>query len=191
MKLLFLIILVSVSAVFSASLFAAPLETGHALAPGASASPEERTQAFMNARLRVIEEAIKYAGTPYRFGGLSTSGLDCSGLLILSFRDALGASLPRSASSLYSWVVRIPVERVQPGDLVFFRTGSTNNITHVGLYIGNRRFIHAASAGSQTGVIYSSLNEQYYIQTFAGAGRAFPEAPSDFSTIVSMLLQLN
>ncbi|MCL2800547.1 MAG: C40 family peptidase [Treponema sp.] len=157
-------------------LFASPLESGYALAPRASASQEEKDLAYRNARIRVVEASRKYLGVPYRYGGMSTAGLDCSGFLGLAFNDALGVSLPRSASALYSWTVRIPIERAQPGDFVFFRTGNTSSITHVGLYLGDRRFIHAASAGSQTGVIYSSLDEQYYVNTYAGAGRAFPES---------------
>jgi len=160
----------------SAGLFASPLESGYALAPRASASAEEKDRAYINARIRVIEAAKAYLGTPYRYGGMTTTGMDCSGFLGLSFRDALGVALPRSASGLYTWTIRIPLERAQPGDFVFFRTGSSNNITHVGLYLGNRRFIHAASAGPRTGVIYSSLDEQYYINCYAGAGRAFPES---------------
>jgi len=157
-------------------LFASPLESGYALAPRASATAEEKAQAYINARLRVIEAAKKYLGTPYRYGGMTSAGLDCSGFLGLSFRDALGVTLPRSASALYAWVIKIPIEKAQPGDFVFFRTDGTSNITHVGLYLGNRTFIHAASSGSQTGVIYSNLDERYYINTYAGAGRAFPEA---------------
>ncbi|MCL2441588.1 MAG: C40 family peptidase [Treponema sp.] len=157
-------------------LFSAPLEGGYALAPRASASPEERDQAYINARLRVIEASRKYLGTPYRYGGLSSAGVDCSGFLVLSFRDALGVTLPRSASGIYTWTVRINLDRAQPGDFLFFRTDTTNNITHVGLYLGDRVFIHAASAGSRTGVIYSSLDEQYWANAYAGAGRAFPES---------------
>ncbi|MCL2808929.1 MAG: C40 family peptidase [Treponema sp.] len=181
MKVFFFILLITAAC----GLFAAPLEGGYALAPRPSASEEEKIQAYVNARLKVIEEAKKYEGAPYRYGGLNANGLDCSGLLVLTFRESLGVSIPRSASGLYSWVVRIPIERAQPGDLVFFRTGTNNNITHVGLYLGNRRFIHSASAGAVTGVIYSTLDEQYYANTFAGAGRAFPEAPVGFNANTS------
>jgi len=156
-------------------IFAAPLESGYTLAPRFDASAEERSNAYINARLRVVDATVRYLGTPYRYGGMSAAGVDCSGLLLLGFSNALGVALPRSASDLYNWAVDIPIERAQPGDLVFFRTGITYSITHVGLYLGNRRFIHAASDGPQTGVIYSNLDEQYYRNTFAGAGRVFPE----------------
>jgi len=177
MKLLFSILMI----LCVSGLFAAPLEGGYALAPRSSASNEEKAQAYMNARKKVIEAAKKYLGVPYRYGGMTTGGLDCSGFICLSFQDALNVSLPRSAAGLYTWTDRIPLDKAQPGDFLFFRTGTNNNITHVGIYLGNRRFIHAASAGQHTGVIYSSLNEQYYERTYAGAGRAFPEAPASFT----------
>ena len=159
------------------SLFAAPLEGGYTLAPKSSATPQERDQAFINARLRVIEAAKKYEGTPYRYGGMSTAGVDCSGFLGLSFKDALGVALPRSASGLYSWTVRTTLEKTQQGDFLFFKTdNNSGSITHVGLYLGDRVFIHAASQGPKTGVIYSTLDEKYWANAYAGAGRAFPES---------------
>jgi len=182
MRFLLTAVLVSLAVACSNSgLFASPLEGGYPLAPRASASEEEKSQAYINARLRVIEAAQRYMGTPYIYGGMTPAGLDCSGFICLSFQNALGVSLPRSAAGLYSWTVRINLENAQPGDLLFFSTSSTSSITHVGLYIGGGRFMHAASAGPQTGVIISGMDETYYINTFAGAGRAFPAAPANFS----------
>jgi len=170
-KFLFLVVFI-----FSSfGIFAAPLEGGYVLAPRASASADERARAYSQIRRTVIEAAKKYEGVPYVYGGMTARGLDCSGFIGLSFRDALGVTIPRSASGMYSWAERIPYEKAQPGDFLFFRTGSTRSITHVALYLGNRNFIHSASAGSKTGVIYSSLNENYWSNAFAGAGRAFPE----------------
>jgi probable lipoprotein NlpC len=155
-------------------IFAAPLTSGFNLAPRASASSEEKAQAYSLARQRVIEAARRHEGVPYVYGGMTPRGLDCSGFIGLSFRDALGITIPRSASGLYSWSERIPYEKAQSGDFLFFRTGNTRSITHVAIYLGNRNFIHSASAGARTGVIISSLNENYWANTFAGAGRAFP-----------------
>jgi len=161
----------------------APLEGGFVLAPKASASQEEKDRAFMEARNRVINAAAKYENTPYRYGGTTSKGLDCSGLICISFKDALDINLPRSASGLYSWVEKIPLDMAQPGDMLFFKTDNSGSVTHVALYLGNRRFIHAASVGPKTGVIYSTLDEGSWLRTFAGAGRAFPETAQEYQSV--------
>jgi probable lipoprotein NlpC len=172
MKVIFSVMLMF----FAYALFSsAPLDGGFVLAPKASASQEEKDRAFLEARSRVINAAAKYENTPYRYGGITSKGLDCSGLIFISFKDALGVNLPRSASGLYSWVEKIPFDEAQPGDLLFFKTDNSGSITHVAIYLGGRRFIHAASIGPKTGVIYSTLDEGSWSRTFAGAGRAFPQ----------------
>ena len=159
---------------------AAPLESGYPLAPRPTASPEEKQRAYQEARNRVISAAMRYENTPYRYGGITAAGLDCSGFICLSFNDALGVNLPRSAAGLYSWVEKIPLERIQPGDLIFFKTDGTGRVTHVGLYLGNRRFIHSASIGSRTGVIINTLDEGSWTRNYAGSGRVFPEAADGY-----------
>lgn len=156
------------------SLYAAPLDHDFALVPAASASPVEKAAGIREARARVIAAAEKYEHTPYRYGGLDKRGLDCSGLVYVSFRDALGTEVPRNTWGLYSWVEQIPIEEAVPGDLVFFNTTGSGSVSHVGIYVGDRSFIHAASDGPKTGVIYSSLDEQYWSRTYAGAGRVLP-----------------
>ena len=140
-----------------------------AIMPPASISAGE-------ARLRVISAAEKYEHTPYRYGGLDRRGLDCSGFVYVSFYDALGVSVPRDAWSLYSWAEKIAINEARPGDLVFFKTTGKGSVSHVGIWVGNGRFIHSASEGPATGVIYSSLDERYWSRTFAGTGRVLPEA---------------
>ena len=152
------------------SLSAAPLENSVSHAPSA-----------VDARSQLIAAAGKYEHTPYRYGGIDRRGLDCSGLVCLSFQDALGIAVPRSAAALYSWAEKIQIEDAAPGDLVFFKTGSDGTISHVGIFVGNGRFIHSASEGPVTGVMYSSLDERYWARTFAGAGRALPAAGSGAS----------
>jgi probable lipoprotein NlpC len=167
--------------VFCPGLFAAaPLQEAYVQAARDSASPEQKAQAAREARLRVINAAEKYRGTPYRYAGIDRNGLDCSGLVYVSFRDALGVSVPRNTTGLYAWVEKIPAEQLQPGDLLFFRTGNSGNMSHVGIYTGDGRFIHAASDGPVTGVIYSALDEKYWGRTYAGAGRALPEERGPF-----------
>jgi len=171
----FLLIFIVVNA------FAAPpLAGGYALAPKASASPEDKMRTYQDLREKVIETAKKYEGVPYRYGGLTTAGLDCSGFLTLVFKEALNVPLPRSASAMYSWVEKTTLDKTQPGDFLFFATDNTRKVTHVGLYMGDKRFIHAASTGPKTGVIYSSLDEKYWTDAYVGAGRAFPEVASNF-----------
>ena len=182
MKILFSSILM-----FTAyALFAtAPLDGGYNIAPRPSASAEEKNLAIIEARNRVINTAEKYLNTPYRYGGMSSTGMDCSGLICISFREALGVNLPRSASGLYSWAEKIPLDKAQPGDLLFFKTDNSGRITHVALYLGGRRFIHAASVGARTGVIYTSLDEGSWSRTFAGAGRALPEVSQGYQQILT------
>jgi probable lipoprotein NlpC len=131
-------------------------------------------EAALNARLSLIYAAEKYLGTPYCYGGEDAGGVDCSGLVVVSFRDSLNLTVPRSAKGLYDWAEKISTQDLKPGDLVFFVTGTTSAVTHTGIFIGNGRFIHSASEGVKTGVIYSVLEEPYWKRTYKGAGRALP-----------------
>ncbi len=140
----------------AASLPAAPLSV---------AAPQD-------ARRRLLATAEGLRGTPYRYGGLSSGGLDCSGLVYLSFKEGLNQTVPRTVRALYAWAEPVARAGLQAGDLVFFNT--TGPIAHVGLYAGDGRFIHAASDGAVTGVIYSSLEEDYWRRAYAGGGRALP-----------------
>jgi probable lipoprotein NlpC len=143
--------------------------------------------AVKDARTRLIRAAGEYQGVPYRYGGLDRRGLDCSGLVFLSFRDALDVSVPRTTETLYAWVEKVPDSQLLPGDLVFFNTlgRARGNVSHVGIYIGDGTFIHAASEGPKTGVMHSRLNESYWQRTYVGAGRVLPEGEPDLSAKVA------
>ena len=154
--------------------YAAPLESGFIHAPSPTASPADKAAAYRESRLRVINAAEKYLNTPYQYGGLDRRGLDCSGLVYLSFQDALGVTIPRNTWSMYSWVEKIQLSEARPGDLVFFATTGQGTASHVGIFTGNDRFIHSASEGPSTGVIYSTLDERYWSRTYLGAGRVLP-----------------
>jgi probable lipoprotein NlpC len=104
---------------------------------------------------------------------MSREGMDCSGLVFLSFRDALNTQSPRTTRDLYTWAEKINTADLRVGDLVFFITDG-KAVSHVGIYAGNRRFIHSASEGPRTGVMYSTLDEAYWKRTYTGAGRALP-----------------
>ncbi|KTS28343.1 NlpC/P60 family protein [Pantoea sp. BS_8] len=109
-----------------------------------------------------------WRGTPYRYGGMSRKGVDCSGFVYLTFRDKFDLQLPRSTAAQSDIGTRISKEDLLPGDLVFFRTGSGENGLHVGIYDTDNAFIHASTS---QGVIRSSLDNVYWQKVFWQARR--------------------
>ncbi|WP_324030629.1 endopeptidase [Pantoea sp. JZ2] len=109
-----------------------------------------------------------WRGTPYRYGGMSRKGIDCSGFVYLTFRDKFDLQLPRSTVAQSDIGTRISKEDLLPGDLVFFRTGSGENGLHVGIYDTDNAFIHASTS---QGVIRSSLDNVYWRKVFWQARR--------------------
>lgn len=116
-----------------------------------------------------IKTARSYIGTPYTLGGISRSGMDCSGFIYTVASESLSLALPRRAQDMATYCTKISDEAREPGDLLFF--GSTNTISHVAIYLGVGTFIHAASDGPRTGVIISDLGETYWRKTYQFAGR--------------------
>ncbi len=118
---------------------------------------------------QLISEARKWIGTPYRYGGNSRSGTDCSGMIMELFKKVYNIKLPRSAAMQQSYARKIERKDLGAGDLVFFNTGKSNNkVSHVGLYIGGGRMIHASSS---RGVMESGLEERYWQRTYHSSGR--------------------
>ena len=138
----------------------------------------------LEARQKMITYSKQFVGVPYVYGGASRSGMDCSGFIFTVANDALGVKLPRSSVGLYSAVRIIKDSEKEPGDLVFFKTVGSK-ISHVGLYLGNNQFIHAASDGPNTGVIISSLKESYWSRTYAGAGQFLPSIGEERVALVT------
>jgi cell wall-associated NlpC family hydrolase len=116
---------------------------------------------------RLLTGAKNHLGEPYQFGGTSSEGWDCSGFASEMYLRYLSYSLPRNTESLYSRSVKIPNSRKKPGDLVFFKIEGKNP-SHVGIYMGHDHFIHASTS---SGIIISSLREDYYRESFAGFRR--------------------
>ena len=118
----------------------------------------------------ITDEAQKYVGVPYQFGGTTPSGFDCSGFTSYVFKNTVG-SIPRVAQAQYDATTRVSRDDLLPGDLVFFGS-STSSISHVGIYVGSNQFIHAPSTGDV--VKYSSLTGSYATR-YQGAGRVIFE----------------
>jgi hypothetical protein len=120
-------------------------------------------------RRRIVESAMKLLGTPYRWGGSQDSGVDCSGLTMTAYR-LNGLELSRTSASQYSAGRFVGPEDLREADLVFFATNGGRRPSHVGLYIGEGRFIHAPSSGGVVRI--DELSARYYQRHFL-AGRSY------------------
>ena len=119
-----------------------------------------------------IDAARSYQGTPYLYGGTTRLGLDCSGLLQLSFAEA-GVVIPRSSNEQAVWGEPVKTTELQPGDLVFFGASpGGRTITHVGLVtVANEEGVDFIHASTSLGVIENSLESDYYLSRFIRAVR--------------------
>ncbi len=115
----------------------------------------------------IVLRAMAQIGTVYRYGGADLEGFDCSGLVYF-IHQALGLQAPRTAQQQFESSRRIARGELAPGDLVFFRFQGPR-ITHVGIYAGAGRFVHAPQSGRT--VELKSLDDTYYARHFAGGGR--------------------
>ena len=137
-------------------------------APTASAAAQAAQQ-------DIVDEACRYLGVRYRYGGSSLSGFDCSGFTSYVYK-AFGYSLERTASGQLNNGTSVNRAELQMGDLVFFRDTRVTSkpASHVGIYIGNNKFVHASS--SSTGyVLISSLDEAYFARYYVGARRVLTQ----------------
>ena len=128
---------------------------------------KERRRASPSRLARVVEG---YLGVPYKWGGTTRAGMDCSAFARAIFRQTYGIELPRTAKQMYG-VGRTVSRRqdLKPGDLVFFRnTFSGPGVSHVGIHLGKGRFAHV---GVSTGATITSLNHPYFHRRYIGARR--------------------
>lgn len=126
----------------------------------ASTEAIERTRispSLYGSRLKVVNEAESWIGSPYLYGGITRDGVDCSGFVKNVFASA-GQSLPRQSSDQATIGTEVPVRSGRPGDLVFFNTSGAG-VSHVGILLDYPSFIHASTS---KGVIVSRLDEGYY-----------------------------
>jgi murein DD-endopeptidase len=137
-------------------------------APGPRAPSGPASDAPAAARARVVRTAVAMIGTPYRYGGSSPRGFDCSGLVTYSYAKAGISGLPRTASALERQARPISLEELEPGDLLFFRlTGKKTS--HVAIYVGNRAFVHAPSGGKRVEKV--DFDHVYWGPRLGRAGR--------------------
>jgi murein DD-endopeptidase / murein LD-carboxypeptidase len=121
--------------------------------------------AISNLKLyRFIDE---WYGVPYKYGGKTKTGVDCSGFTSALLRDVYGIALSGSAQSMYEGTDHVAEKNLKEGDLVFFKINS-KSVSHVGVYLQNRRFVHAST---KRGITINNLDEAYYKKYFFKGGR--------------------
>ena len=115
---------------------------------------------------RAASVALLQVGAPYRYGGATTGGFDCSGLVQYSYRHA-GKDLPRTTGQQWSSTTTVERDELQAGDLLFFRI--EGKMSHVGMYVGRQQFVHAPSSGRT--VTVAKLTSPFYASALIRAGR--------------------
>lgn len=144
----------------------------YAPARATTSAESERSRAdarALEADLR--SEAKSWEGVPHRWGGTTRRGIDCSGLTQVMYARVLGLNLPRDTDRQARTGERVRRSALQPGDLVFFKTGRKTR--HVGVYLSGSEFVHASSS---SGVTISSLNTDYWRRTWWHARRVLPDS---------------
>ena len=125
----------------------------------------------------LVVNAMGFLGVPYKWGGTDAdSGFDCSGFVASVYQQSIGLLLPRKAEQQAATTQRIDQTDLQPGDLVFFNT-MRRAFSHVGIYIGNGKFIHAPRAGAEVRV--ESMGGSYWQRRFDGARRVPATVPAE------------
>jgi len=121
----------------------------------------------------LVVNAMGYLGTPYRRGGTGQQGFDCSGFVQAMYENTLGLVLPHNAKAQAASTEKIDKSELQPGDLVFFNT-LRRAFSHVGIYIGEGKFIHSPRSGGEVRI--EDMRESYWAKRFNGARRVNTES---------------
>lgn len=165
-------------ALLTLTLLLASAQFAHAAEQPAQSGAAQVTQSsvlgeYTDAAQQLVDEALSYLGIRYRFGGTSpATGLDCSGLVLNVFRNAVGLDLPRTAREMAKLGDQVGRQDLKPGDLVFFNT-MRRTFSHVGIYLGEGKFVHAPSSGGKVRI--ESISTRYWAQRFNGARRLLDE----------------
>ena len=131
---------------------------------------EELKHRVHNRPERLGKVVKSYLGVPYKWGGVTREGMDCSAFVRATFRKTYGIELPRTSKQMFQLGEKISKEtNLKPGDLVFFKnTYSGNGISHVGIYLGRGEFAHASSS---RGVTITPMSNPYFVKRYAGSKR--------------------
>jgi len=141
-------------------------------APEAPKSAFGRIAEFTSHASQLAVQAVSMLGTHYKYGGTSPeNGMDCSGLVRYVFKEAWGTDLPRTAAEISHVGQRVDPQDLKPGDLVFYNT-LRRGFSHVGIYLGDNKFIHSPSAGGKVRI--ESMDVAYWKRRFNGARRIDP-----------------
>jgi len=137
-------------------------------APGSTVRPSQEKRVVRSQSIGEMAAAVavEQVGAPYRYGGATTSGFDCSGLVQFSYRQA-GKSVPRTTGQLWSSSTPVRRENLQVGDLLFFNI--EGKMSHVGIYVGGQRFVHAPSSGRTVSI--ATMTAPFYASAFIRGGR--------------------
>jgi cell wall-associated NlpC family hydrolase len=136
------------------------------LLAGCASAPRQREATLGE---RVAASALAQVGRPYRYGGSTPQGFDCSGLVRYAYLAA-GLNVPRTTEDLYRAARRVKLDKLAPGDLLFFRIDS-RAVSHVAIYAGDGRFVHAPQSGRA--VETRELQDAYYRKRLVAAGRPY------------------
>ena len=180
----------AVGSAISANAFGTAIDSNSTPAADTAGSSAKNTQSFLSGVASkagtVVVGALNMIGVRYQWGGNSPdSGLDCSGFVRYVFRDTLGMTLPRRAEEMSQMGEKVKMTDLKPGDLVFFNT-MRRTFSHVGIYIGDNKFVHSPSTGSKIRV--DELDDSYWEKRFTGARRVDASfSGSDLKASVSRL----
>lgn len=168
-KSYFLCLLLAFFSVSCSAIEPMPMPTADANVSLEQISKEQNTYNWSGRAGEVLVNALSLTGIKYARGGNTPeTGFDCSGFVRYVFKQAASLTLPHSALAISQIGKSVPKNDLQPGDLVFFNT-MRNTFSHVGIYLGNNRFIHSPSAGGKVRV--ENMQDGYWSTRFSGAQR--------------------
>ena len=145
------------------------ITSGYRASSASSTTSARASTANASVGQQIVDYALGYIGSPYRYGGSSPDGFDCSGFVSYVYKN-FGYTLTRSSAGMFrDNGVTVSKSELIAGDLLFFSSNGGRSVTHVGIYIGDDEFVHSST--SSTGVLISRLDSAYYLRVWHGAKR--------------------